>query len=351
MRKYATYIMLRASDAAFVKLMSTKDFEFDYRDDPTFTNWEMDSGRYSSMVSLLPDSQEIEEYLSKGYKPAKELLVLAEDEDIAETVTRLVYCGSILEYPSPIELPEPPFCYEIEDDSHIVAAEHYLRQNISELALFGCVIACRAWRHDEVIYSLEKYRLSLTLDHFTPHSGHPIHGEMFEYSQIDYRRHVSAAYAALAAYSVVEELDVNIKSSRDNPRFLGAGEWNQVVMEDVLRRLTRIGVSEDESMLWSLRGDPTPMEMDIKPVLGRESEYCTYPEVRDRILKVHEAIHYASYIRNYFLAHKFRDLTKHITPYDVNNIQSLARLLLLSKLGLWKKNREDVVQQLMLIRF
>lgn len=346
MKKYATYIMLRAEDADLVKHCSTEDFEFDQRDDPSLTNWESDGGGYSSIVGSLPNDQDIERYVSMGYKPARELMILSDDEEVAETVMRLVYCGTILEYPSPTEFPEPPFCYDISNSSHIVMAEHYPRQSINELALFGCVIACRAWKHDEVIYSLEKYRLSLTLDHFTPHSGHPTYGNMFEYSQGDYRRHVSAAYAALAAYSIVEELGVSIKSSHDNPRFLTGGEWNPDVKEDLLGRLREIGVSDDESMLWSLRGDPTPMEIDIKPVLGVESEYCAYPDVRDRKLKVYEAIHYASYIRNYFLAHKFRDLTKYITPYDVSNLQSLARLLLLSRLGLWKKERADVLQQL-----
>jgi hypothetical protein len=346
MKLYATHIMMLEEDANYVKRLTTSsDFMFDYRDDPTFTNWESKHGGYSSIVGSPPTREKIEAYLAVGEKPAKELVIRSESESVAETITRLIYCGTLLVHPSPVEFPEPPDCYELTSDSHFLTVEPYLRQQINENVLFGCVIACRAWNHEEVIYSLEKYRLSLHLDYFTPLSGHPRYGQMFENASDDYRVHVQSAHAALAAYSIVEELGVDIRSSSKNPRFLH-GDWNPVVKADVVARLMNIGVCEDEFMLWSLRGDATPLEEQIQPTLGVESEYCEYAEVRDRELKVYEAIHYASFIRNYFVAHKFREVTKYITPYDVHNVQSLARLLLLCRLGLWRMYKDDVCRQL-----
>lgn len=345
MKSFATCIMMLEEDAEYVKRLDTgSDFSFSYRDDPTFANWESKNG-YSSLVASRPSEEEIERHFSVGEKPAKELIIHADNEHVADTIIRLIYCGTLLVHPSPIEFPEPGHSYEIPGDRSFYTVEPYLRQSINENVLFGCVIADRAWNHEEVMYSLEKYRLSLQLEYFTPLSGHPRHGEMFKFRADDYRVHVSAAHAALAAYSVIEELGVDIRSNSKKPRFID-GQWNPDVKANVLTRLMKIGVTEEHWMLWTLRGDPTPLESRISPTMGTESEYCDYPDVRDRILKTYEAIHYASFIRNYFLAHKFQELTKYITPYDVHNVQSLARQLLLCRLGLWKQYKEDVIRQL-----
>ena len=40
-------------------------------------------------------------------------------------------------------------------------------------------------------------------------------------------------------------------------------------------------------------------------------------EVRDKTLKIVDAIHYSSLIRNFIAAHKFGDLVGELGPYDV----------------------------------
>lgn len=87
---------------------------------------------------------------------------------------------------------------------------------------------------------------------------------------------------------------------------------------------------------WVYRGEPTRIEQNIKPYFGFDSEWTKYgKEVRDKTLTLPEAIHNASYLRNYITAHKFNELIQHISPYDVYNLQSLSRILIVHTLGLW----------------
>ena len=67
-------------------------------------------------------------------------------------------------------------------------------------AVFGCQIAVRAWGDRSLRYAIEKYRLSLELDSFTPHSASPRSGQVFVGQYAEYRYHVSAATAVLVAF-------------------------------------------------------------------------------------------------------------------------------------------------------
>jgi len=57
--------------------------------------------------------------------------------------------------------------------------------------------------------------------------------------------------------------------------------------------------------------------------------------VRDKELAIADAIHYASWLRNFVAAHKLRALASEVSPYDVHNVQMVARRVLLGHLGLW----------------
>lgn len=339
-KTFATHIIITQQDAALIKKLGRNDdFYFDFRDDPSYSNWETENGGSMSVHTVLSQA-DIIRYQSNNYILAKELLIIAKDSDIAENILNLIYGGMVLVYPSLLENPEPPFCYEI--NKGLTPIEFYLKQSMNEQALFGCLVALYSWKQEELVYCVEKFRFSISLDYFTPHSSHPRYGMMFSNSPTNYRRHVTAGYALFTAYSIIEELGLEIRSSAKKPRFLKDGQWNPIVKEDILCRLNKIGIKEEDSIFWLQRGEPTPFQREIQPSLGIESEYNTYKDVRDLKLKIHEALHYASYIRNYFIAHKFSDITKYISPYDVNNVQTLTRFLLLNKFGFWKKSIDEI---------
>lgn len=129
-----------------------------------------------------------------------------------------------------------------------------------------------------------------------------------------------------------KELGLDIRSSNKKLRFTNneTGEWNSIVLSDINKRLNDSGITSDKTFDWIYRGKPTSIEKEIKPFFGFDSKWIVYGEdVRDQTLTFPEAIHNASYLRNFIAAHKFNELTQCISPYDVFNIQSLARELIL----------------------
>ncbi|OAB39055.1 hypothetical protein PMSD_03745 [Paenibacillus macquariensis subsp. defensor] len=341
-KTFATHIIISGQDASYIRdLEHNNDFHFDFRDDPSFSNWETELGdSLSNQIEL--SHEEISKYQSM-YTIAKELLILTKDIEIAENVMNLVHGGMVLGYPTLLDNSTPPFCYEVTDDK--ILTDFYLKQSINERGLLGCLIALHSWKHEELIYSIEKFRFSISLDYFTPHSSHPRYGMMFSNSPTIYRSHVTASYALFTAYSIIEELGLEIRSSSDKKRFID-NQWNPIVKDDILGRLKKIGITDEDNIYWLQRGEPTEFQINIKPKLGIDSEYNIYEGVRDLKLKIYEALHYASYIRNFFVAHKFSKTTKYISPYDVNNIQCLARFLLLNRYGLWKINLDEIREHL-----
>ncbi|PJN50019.1 hypothetical protein PAEAM_56310 [Paenibacillus sp. GM1FR] len=245
-----------------------------------------------------------------------------------------MYCGSLLVYPNIMEKKCPPFVYD-SDRGHNLE-EIYLKHHADDHLIYGCETAIKAWEQKEIIYSLLKYKFSLEHDSFTPHSLSPRYGQVFNNYYAEYDNIVNASYALLSAYQIIEELGLEIRSSQQNPRFIG-DEWNPKVKNNIVSRLNEIGISEEEEIVWIKRGEETQLQSEIKPVLGVEAQYNDGNIFGDTNMKIFDAIHYASYIRNFFIAHKFSEITRFLSPYDIHNVQDLARRLLLSKLGLWDK--------------
>jgi hypothetical protein len=58
--------------------------------------------------------------------------------------------------------------------------------------------------------------------------------------------------------------------------------------------------------------------------------------VRDGDTALIDAIAYADWLRDKAAAHAPGDLTEVLSPYDVTNVQYLARWLILERLGVWR---------------
>jgi hypothetical protein len=59
--------------------------------------------------------------------------------------------------------------------------------------------------------------------------------------------------------------------------------------------------------------------------------------VRDVELSLIDGIAMASWLRSKVSTHRFSEKVRSLTPYDIHNVQSLARLLLLGRCKLWKR--------------
>lgn len=321
-----------------------EDIKFDcnakltYRQDPSNLHWITDASGSSCIYQYFPNADELAK-LKGSYKNALELIINADDELTAQNINSLIYSARLLCYPD-VNFTEHHLLEVITSNQFIASggrfSETFKQDEIFDRMPLACLIASRA-SNGNFQYALEKYKYSLHLDWFTSHSASPIYGKKFCTDVRDNTAHINSIYAFLCAYTIIEELGLDIRSSAKNPRFVSeTNDWNSVVLNDIVKRLSDVGISADDTVPWLIRGTPSPLYDEIKPQFTKKAEwYNPDNDVFDLELKIYEAIHYCSYIRNYFLAHKTNDIVKYINPYDIHDVQDLARRLMLSTLGVW----------------
>jgi hypothetical protein len=196
-------------------------------------------------------------------------------------------------------------------------------------------IAAQASRNRSFCYALHKVHLSLrsaSPNHIdlSPGSGlkvFRVHRDTFE--------HVHFANAITLAYSAIEELGLDVRVRPGESSRLADGAWNPRVRSDLEARLRQRKIPASETHLWIIRGGPTRIETRRSPKGVAKPDWAWGPAVRDTELLLIDAIAYASWLRSKVTTHKFSSAARSLTGYDVHNVQSLARRLLLGRLGLW----------------
>lgn len=154
--------------------------------------------------------------------------------------------------------------------------------------------------------------------------------------------HVIFSYAIISAYSVVEDLGLQIRASQNKPSRIN-GRWNPVVKQNLEQRLTKSGVDFMETILWTLRGSKRRIEIRRPVPIATKAPWAAWI-VRNSELKITDAIAYAAWLRDRVASHGVKDLTQVLSPYDVINVQHLARRLLLESLGFWRWQEKESVQ-------
>lgn len=111
------------------------------------------------------------------------------------------------------------------------------------------------------------------------------------------------------------------------------------------RASTRKGWHQSaENVDWIVRGDET--ELTIQPTRDRFSDYSDGQIVRDIEFHLPDAIHACSYLRNFMTAHAFGQETQRLGPYEVYNVQQVARFLMLSICGLFNVWTGDLLEKM-----
>ncbi|PKD44483.1 hypothetical protein [Rhodohalobacter barkolensis] len=338
MKRYRSHLILSHRDSKLIKSLNFDNHKIDLEisPDPTGTFWKSSDGCSESWHKEPKETPP-----SEGTLPADELIIVAENEGIAEDILSTIKGGILLAYPDFNNFPLTADLNSVEEISSELYKDEYFRNYYKQVDRvgYGCRVLKESYESAEFQYAIEKFKLSLKINSMTPHSANPKYGQMFEHYDLDKSYHTSGAFAITAAFSVVEELGLEVRSSSKNPRFLDSekGTWNPSVLNDIEERLKKVGVTKKDTFDWVFRGDKTEVEKELKPYFGYDSEWTKLnEEVRDRTLTFPEAIHNLSYLRNFIASHKFRKLTQYISPYDIFNAQSLARNLILRSLGLWK---------------
>lgn len=196
-----------------------------------------------------------------------------------------------------------------------------------------CIIAAKASYKSKYIYAIAKYTFSITnyslflvdLDPFTsPHiSVSPYPDDQVRFCS-----------AIVSAYSALEELGLEIRASQTNPSMLH-GKWNPPVKQDLENRMRKAEINLKETLVWTIRGPKRKIELVKVPTLLSQYHWSNGVMIRDAPIELVDAIAYASWLRSYVSSHRTKDITRVVSPYDVINVQHLARRLILESLGFW----------------
>lgn len=337
MTKFRTHLIVDKRETDKIKLLKIPDIALELVPEPSNCYWESKDGKSSSISYGGRDPHTIQE----DEIPMNELLIEAADEAVCADFLSIVQGGMLLAFPDASIIHNFVFTTEYDGSKNYIYTDNnffsYLKK--IENTAFGCLIAEKTIKDNQLVYAIEKYKTSIGLTSFNPHSANPRYGQVFDNYDVKREYHTKAAFAIISAFSVIEELGFEIRSSQKKPRFTNPenGEWNPEVLGDIQQRLNESGIPNEMTFDWVYRGKPTSIEQEIKPYFGFDSEWTKYGQtVRDKTLTMPEAIHNASFLRNFIAAHKFNELTQYISPYDVFNVQNLSRKLILNKLGLWQ---------------
>lgn len=198
----------------------------------------------------------------------------------------------------------------------------------------GIRIAARASKSIDFQYALLKYRMGS----FT-HSLHSIEIDPSyateHWGKVAFRDvHIILASSIVTFYSVIEQLNLEIKASASRPSRI-KGKWNPPVFMDITQRLVLAGVDVNRPSIWVQRGKTTTVEsVALKNTHLTKTPWSRGAYVRDKFIDVRDAILAASNLRSKVSSHRLDPKKVGVlTSYDAENIRILARRLLLTSLG------------------
>jgi len=280
-------------------------------------------------------------------KPAKEIIIYSSSKERAQYVANLLlaahclYTGELLTDDERTVFPNRAETIDEIAEQEIAGGHDCI--GVSNLPV-SCLIAAKASQKHAYQYAIFKYLLSFQTIPLGPRALDP-QGDWTPGKAVSLypKEHVYFSSAISQAYSVLEELSIEIRASKNNPSTIH-GKWNPKVKNNLQERLIVAGINLSEPLLWTIRDTPTKIEKVRKPKSIKKTEWASF-KVRDEYIEIIDAIAFASWLRSSVSAHKFSRLAKSLTIYDVANIQHLARRLLLETLGFWRYYERNSVTE------
>jgi hypothetical protein len=272
----------------------------------------------------------------------REITINALSFQNAQNALYLINCALWLTHGGPFSGGEIEIVTPADNDELIQLQKNNIIDNIDLVAQpssccsvgfpLACMIAAKASFRNTYKYALAKYRLASQAHSVFWHDMDPFHATQHLGVSSYINDHVRFAFSIIASYSVIEELGLEIRATKDNPSAVN-GKWNYFVKENLENRLIKAGVILDQKVLWNRRGKPTKIEKAKRPPSKGKCTWSRGPYVRDCEIEVIDAINIASYYRSKVSSHKLSPLVASLNSYDVENVRNLARRLLLDRLG------------------
>jgi hypothetical protein len=267
----------------------------------------------------------------------KEIIIFAKSKETAQRAINLIigclnlWKGENVVYPGDFEF----LAHDVHETNNLPIHEKIkFSKGLTTTDIpIACLIAAKASYRLKYVYAISKYNFSIEncsvfrID-LEPFMSEHIPPSAYPDDQVRF------CYAIIAAYSVLEELGFEIRASSQKPSMIKE-EWNPEVKKDIEDRLNNAGINLNETLLWTIRGPKRKIELSRAPIIHSKEEWSR-GMVRDSAVLLVNAIAYASWLRSSVAAHKIKEITTVVSPYDVINVQHLARRLLLESLGFWK---------------
>ena len=266
----------------------------------------------------------------------KEIVLYAKSWVSAQRALDLIYGCHQLVYDTPPIISVQPIAHNetepdwMQEDDRRQRVEMTLSTSDFPLA---CAIAAKASRRRQWVYAVAKFKCSQSLyavHHMDLEPWYSAHLRISSFPD----DHVMFSHAIISAYSVLEDLGLELRASASRPSRIN-GNWNPAVKQDLELRLGKAGVDLRETILWTVRGSKRRIERR-RPIPPSKKASWSGWFVRDSELTLTDAIAYADWLRDRVASHAAKELTRALSPYDVVNVQDLARRLLLECLGFWR---------------
>ncbi len=263
-----------------------------------------------------------------------ELLIYSDDFDHSFHILDLIQCSStIIQSEKTFDLEsiknalliswnkpsDPPnIVYKQRDAGAYFSCSSYL--------YYATEMACNAFGNSQKENAIFKYDLARDLTEINPLDLSPANDwpdRVYYHSE-----QLRFGYSIIACYSILEELNLEIKATRDNPSSRDGSIWNDAVLNDLKGRLVNSGIISEITIPWLVR---YAYKRPFKDVVKSSSlcEWADGENFRDFLISICDAILELSYIRDCIASHGVRDRVYELTIYDAENAYALLRKILL----------------------
>ena len=150
---------------------------------------------------------------------------------------------------------------------------------------------------------------------------------------------IAYALAITSAYSALEELRLDFKPPRGQ-QLINGTHLNTNVRQQICTRLAALGIDISDEIIWLRRGSRSRID-SLLPTLGRVASWQRGNVVRDRMIKLPDAIILAKAIRNKAGAHQTSLRTEVLRAHDLENVRSLPRIILHDLLNMHSSNSPE----------
>jgi hypothetical protein len=292
-------------------------------------------GKSCRILNRLDPHRKCNAFDGKSIIRGREIVIEAQNRTAAQKVVGLIHGAAVLLWNDPILANQFWIVEEVKRQRNLQEGQRPLFQLCANELPLASMIAARASFRRNLVYALQKFLLSNQI--FAPdvRSLDPSEG-VYHHLSVFPDDHVRFAYAIIAGYSVIEELEMEPRMfPPEHPSTFANGKWDPVIRGDLENRLRAHRIDLSERVIWHLRGPPTRLQKKRPPRTTGKYPW-TRGFVRDQAVEVIDAIADASWLRSKVSSHRLSDRASALSVYDVVNVQHLARRLLLEHLGFWR---------------